>query len=193
MFYIPSNSTEDNFFLAQTPIQNQCKEEQRKRTLPPSSRVHIPTSTHLQPTSLLVSLARQDTGQIVFIHEIPFFALSASLLCRGPDILLLIWRKDKLISPSTFASAAFPFPAGAARRGLRDAEAVAAVVPLHVLFEVHGELAVSVCGAGDARESIFSTAGAELLAHVFGAEEAGVAAFDEGFEVADSLQGTGGK
>lgn len=191
MFYIPSNGTKDNFSGPNSdpkPIQRGA----RKTSLPPS-RVHIATSAYLQPTSLLVSLARQDTGQVVFIHEIPFFALSASLLRRGPDILLLIRRKDEVISPSTFASAAFPFPAGTARRRLRDTEAVAAVVPLHVLFEVHGELAVGVGGAGDARESIFSTARAELLAHVFGDKEAGVAAFDEGFEVADSLKGTSGK
>jgi hypothetical protein len=38
------------------------------------------------------------------------------------------------------------------------------------------ELAVLGCGAGDTREGGFAAAGAELLFHLLGGEEAGVAA-----------------
>lgn len=114
--------------------------------------------------------------------------MSASLVGRGPHIFLLVFGENELGSPSAFASAAFPFPAGTAGNGLGDTVTVAAGVPLHVLLEVHCELSVGICGAGDTGEGIFSTARTELLVHVFGGEEAGVAALDEGLEVADFLQ-----
>lgn len=53
---------------------------------------------------------------------------------------------------------------------------------------MHCELSVGVCGAGNAREGIFPAARTELLVHVFGGEETGMAAHDEGLEVANSLQ-----
>lgn len=105
----------------------------------------------------------------------------------------MIWRKDKLITPSTFASAAFPFSIRATSDRLGDAVAVATSVPLHILLEVHIKLPVGVCGAGNARESIFSTAWAELLGHVFRGEEASMAPFDKGLEMADPLEGCGRK
>ena len=159
----------------------------------PLPRVDIPASAHLKTATLLVSLARQNTRQIVLVHKIPLLALSTSLLGRGSHVLLLVFSENKLGSPSAFTSAAFPFPAGATGDGLGDTVTVATGVPCHVLLEVHCELAVGVRGAGDTRESVLSAARAELLVHVFGGEEAAVAALDEGLEVADSLKGGSGE
>lgn len=114
--------------------------------------------------------------------------MSASQVCCAPHILLLILGEDELCSPSTLASTTFPFSAGAAGNRFRDAKPVATVIPLHVFLEVHCELSVGVCGAGNAREGIFPAARTELLVHVFGGEETGMAAHNEGLEVTDSLQ-----
>lgn len=74
--------------------------------------------------------------------------------------------------------------------GLRHAKPVAPVVPLHVLFQVHGELAIGIGGAGDPGQGVLTAARTELLAHVLGGEEASVAAFDERLEMPDPLQGS---
>lgn len=71
---------------------------------------------------------------------------------------------------------------------LRNAEDVAAVVPLHVLLEVEFELTVGVGRAGDSCEGVFSTARTELLVHFFGDGEACMTALDECSEVTNSLQ-----
>lgn len=174
-------------------MQHKKRRQRKERKRLPLPRVDIPASAHLKTATLLVSLARQNTRQIVLVHKVPLLALSTSLLGRGSHVLLLVFSENKLGSPSTFTSATFPFPAGATSDGLGDTVAVATSVPCHVLLKVHCKLAVGVCGTGDARKGVFSAARAELLVHVFGGEEAGVAALDEGLEVTDSLQGCGRK
>ena len=164
-----------------------------RSALLPLPRVHIPTSAYLHATTLFVPLARQDTRQVIFIHKVPLFSLSTSLLCRGANVLLLVRCKDKLATPSTFASAAFPFPIRATGDGLGDTVAVSAGVPLHILLEMHRELPIGVSSAGHTRKGIFSTARTELLGHVLGGEEASVATFDERLEMADSLECCGRK
>lgn len=169
------------------------KERKKQDGSLPFLRIHIPTSTYFHPASLLVSFTRQNPRQIILVHKISLFALSASQVCCAPHILLLILGEDELCSPSTLASTTFPFSVGAAGDRFRDTEPVATVIPLHVFLEMHCELSVGVCGAGNAREGIFPAARTELLVHVFGSEETGMAAHDEGLEVADSLQRSGRK
>lgn len=154
----------------------------------PLPRVHVPTSSDPDPTPLPASLASQDAREVVLVHEIPLFAESPILIRHGPNVLLLVLGQDELVPPSTLAAASFPFAAGITGHGLRDAVAVAPVVPLHVLLQMHFELAISLRRARYAGEGVVSAARTELLVHVFGSEEAGVAAFDEGFEVSYPLQ-----
>lgn len=190
-----NNGRRVNFFDPNSD-PNSCNIEtykRKERMHLPLPRVDIPASTHLETATLLVSLARQNTRQIVLVHEVPLLSLSTSLLGRGSHILFLVFSENKLGSPSAFATAAFPFPVGATGDRLGNTVAVAAGVPCHVLLEVHCELAVGVCGAGDTRECVLSAARTELLVHVFGGEEAAVAALDEGLEVADPLQGGSGE
>ena len=122
-----------------------------------------------------------------------FFPLSALLICNRSGELLLVFGEDKIIAPTSLASATFPFPACTARLGFRDAIAIPSVVPLHVFLKVHLELSVGFRGAGDACEGIISAAWAELFVHIFHGKEAGVAALDEGFKVSDTLQGSRGQ
>lgn len=105
----------------------------------------------------------------------------------------MVRREDKFAAPSTFASAAFPFPVGATGGGLGDAVAVAAGVPLHILLKMHCELPIGVSCARYTRESVFSTAWTKLLGHVLGGEETSVTTLDERLEMADSLKCCGRK
>lgn len=155
-------------------------------------RVDVPASPNPASASVLVALPRQDTRQVILVHEIMLTATPPLLLFVGPHVLLLILGEDKLRAPAALPAAAFPFAACVACNGLGDAVAVAAVVPLHVLLQVHCELAVGGRSARDTGERVFAASGAELLVHVLGGEETGVATLDEGFEVLDSLKGGGG-
>lgn len=88
----------------------------------------------------------------------------------------MVLSKDKAGSPSSLAATSCPFAARATLGGLRNAEPVASVVPLHIFLEMHLELAICISGAGNAGEGIFSAARAELLGHLLGCEETGMAA-----------------
>lgn len=58
---------------------------------------------------------------------------------------------------------------------------------------MHSKLTVCVCCAGNTGESILSAAWTELLGHIFRGEEASMATFDKGLEMADPLEGRGRK
>lgn len=149
-------------------------------------RVDVPASPNPASAGVLVAFARQDTRQVILVHEIMLTATSPLLLCVGPHVLFLILGEDKLRAPTALPAAAFPFAARVACNGLGDAVAVAAVVPLHVLLQMHCELAVGGRGARDTGERVFTASGAELLIHILGGEETGVTALDERFKVLDS-------
>lgn len=151
--------------------------------------VDIPASAYPDSSSLPTAFSSQDAGQVIFVHQVVFFSLSSALFSSGPSVLLLVFSKNQLRSPTTLASAAFPLPTRTTGDRLGNAESVAPVVPLHVLLQVHGELAVGMRGAGDTGEGVLATPRTKLLVHVFGGQETGVAAFDEGLEMLDSLQG----
>lgn len=181
---------------ANFPSQMQQKKKKKKKSkhLSISSslfRIHVPASPDLNPTARnLVSLPRQNTGQVVLVHKIVLIAELSLLVLHRSDILLLILRQDELRAPSAFtAAAAFPLAAGVAGHRFGDAVPVAAVVPLHVLLQVQLELPVGVRGAGHAGQRVFPAARAELPVHFLGGAEAGVAALDVRLEMADPLQG----
>lgn len=155
----------------------------------PLPRVDVTAGSNFNTTAKLITLSSQDTWQVVLVHEVTFPALSAFLFSRGSDKLLLILGKNELCTPTTLSTASFPLSIGTTMSRLGNAIPISAVVPLHVLLQVHGELAVGSCGARDTGECIFTTTRAELLVHVLGGEEASMTTLDERLEVLDSLQG----
>lgn len=158
----------------------------------PLPRVDIPASSHTDPT-VLVPLSRQDAWEVVLVHEVVLLAHSAVLLCGGSNILLLVFRQNQFRSPATLTTTTLPLSVRSAVDGLGDTETVSAVVPLHVLFQVHLELSIRVSRAGYAGERVFAAAGTKLLVHVFGGEETGMAPLDERLQMANSLQGGSGE
>lgn len=151
--------------------------------------VDIPASAHPDSPTLPTAFSSQDARQVIFVHQVVLSSLSSALFRSGSGELLLVFGKNQLRSPTTLAAASFPFPIRTAGDRLGNAKSVAAVVPLHVLFQVHGELAVGMRGAGDTGEGVLAAPRTELLVHVFGGQETAVAAFDERLEVLDPLQG----
>lgn len=158
----------------------------------PLPRVDISASSHTNST-VIVPLSGQDAREVVLIHEVVLLAHSAALLCGGSNILLLVFRQDQFRSPATLTTTSLPLSIGGAVYGLRNTETIAAVVPLHVLFQVHLELSIRVCRAGDTSERVLAAAGTKLLVHVLGGEETGMAALDERLQMADSLQSGSGE
>lgn len=136
---------------------------------------------------MLVALASENTGQIVFVHEVSLPALSPFFLGCGSNKLFLVLGQDELCTPATFSTASFPLAIGTTSDGLGDAVAIAPVVPLHILLQVHGELAVGGGSTRDTSQRILTTARTELLVHLLGGQEAGMAPLDEGLEVLDPL------
>src|SRR3954463_8281233 len=106
------------------------------RELLPLPRIDTPPGPNLY-SSTAFPLARQNPRQRVLIHQIlPSLPLLAVL---GFQVLLLILRQDQIVSPSAPTPSTFrplPFLVRRARRGLRDAIDVSAVVPLEVLFQM---------------------------------------------------------
>ena len=158
----------------------------------PLPRVDVPASSNPDPT-VLAPLSSQNARQIVFVHKVMLFPLSPLLLRSGSDILLLVLRKDQFRSPATLTATSLPLAIGTAVDWLRDTENVAAVVPLHVLLQMHRELPVGVRRAGDTGERVLAAAGTELLVHILGGEETGMATLDERLQMTDSLQSGGRK
>lgn len=164
-----------------------CKVVRKLRSALPG--VDVPPSAHLDATTMLVALTREDTGQVVLVHEVPLPALSPFLLGCRSDVLLLVLCQDELCAPTLFSTASFPLAICTASHRLGDAKAVTPVVPLHVLLQVHGKLPVGSRSARDSGQCVLATTRAELLVHVLGGQEAGMAPLDERLQVLDSLQG----
>lgn len=149
--------------------------------------VDISSTTDPRPTTTVpMPISRQDTRQIILIHQIPLLFPLFLLVMSGE--FLLIFCENQLVAPVSLA-AALNTSIGTAMYGLGDAEAIAARVPLHVFLEVEFEFAVGRGGAGDAGEGGTAAARAELLAHFFCRAEAGVAAEDICLQVLDALHG----
>jgi len=96
---------------------------------------------------VLVALASQNAGKVVLIHEVALSALPALLFSRRANVLLLVLGEDELRTPTALTAATFPFSVGSSVDGLGDAEDITPVVPLHVLLQVHIELAIGSGGA----------------------------------------------
>lgn len=143
------------------------------------SRVDVSASADLDTASRLVALTSQDARKIILVHKVAFPALAPLFLGGGSGELLLILGEDELSAPSSLSTAALPLAVGAASDGLGNAETVASVVPLHVLLQMHGKLAVGSRGARHTGKRIFTATRAELLVHFLGGKEAGMAALDE--------------
>jgi hypothetical protein len=171
-----------------SPSNQRCKVNKAYSALP---RVDIAASADLGTTASPVALAGQDTRQVVFVHEITLAALAALLFRVGTDKLLLVLGKDELLAPSSLTTATLPLAVCAASNGLGHAVYITAVVPLHVLLQVHGECAIGGGRAGNTSEGILATARAELLVHFLGGQEASVTTLDKGSQMLDLLESRG--
>lgn len=114
------------------------------RSTSSSSRVHITTSANFDSTTRSMSFASQNTRKIVLIHKITLSSLLTLFVRHCTHIFLLILGENKAISPTSLSTAALPFAIGRSVCWFRNAEYVAAIVPLHVLLEVEFELTVGV-------------------------------------------------
>lgn len=151
------------------------------------SRIHAASSSHLDTTTSPMALASENTRQVILIHEISLLPEPSLFFCSGLHILFLIFRENKAGSPSSLATTALPFAAGAAMHRFRDTVFVSSSVPLHVLLQMHLELSTRIRRARDSGESVLSTSGTELLAHVLRGSKACMAAFDVCLEVLNPL------
>src|SRR4051812_14174124 len=98
--------------------------------------VDIAPCTNRYPSLTALPLSRQDTREIILIHQIAI--LGSLLLHRLAHVLLLILSKNQVDSPSALAA---PIRARvlAARRAmdrLRHAEHIPALVELEVALQV---------------------------------------------------------
>lgn len=111
--------------------------------------IHISTRSNLWSTPISSSLTCQYPRQKIVIHQVVLLFTHPSAC--SPQILLLIFCKDQLFAPSTFAtsSALTSLAISCSRNRFGDAEPVTAMVPLHLLFEMDLEFAFLICGAGN--------------------------------------------
>lgn len=142
-------------------------------------RVDVAAGADLDAASGLVALTSQDARKVIFIHKIPFPALAPLFLDSRPSEFLLILGEDELSTPSSLSTTTLPLAVGATSNGLGNTETVSSVVPLHVLLQMHSELAVGSGGAGHTGKRVLTAARTELLVHFLGGKEAGMAALDE--------------
>lgn len=140
----------------------------------PLPGIHVPARAHPDPPVPALSLAAQDAGQVVLVHEVavPRSSVLLGLAC----VLLLVFGEYQLGAPALLTAAPDVrlLAAGRAVRGLGDTVNVATLVPLKILLEVQREVAGRVGRAGNARERRLPAVGAELARKVLADLEAPV-------------------